>query len=150
MLVTVDTILDAFEDRGLRNTRQRRLIAERLATFAARSEDFATDELWAALQEADPGIGRATVFRAVEVLAAHGILDRVSFADGTHRYRVCGKRHHHHLTCVQCHQIVELPVCLPASQFSDIARQTGFAIEGHALEVFGRCPDCRSAIAPQE
>jgi len=141
--VTAEAILGVFEDRGLRNTRPRRLIAERLAQLAERGEDFATDELWADLQRAEPGIGRATAFRAVEVLAAEGILDRVEFADGTHRYRLCSARHHHHLTCTRCHRVVEIDVCLPPEQLSGVARQNDFALEGHALQLFGRCAACR-------
>lgn len=141
--ITVERFLAAFEAAGMHRTRPRCVIAERLAAYAAAGTDFATDELWQAAQRQEPSVGRATVFRMVEALVRLGLLDRVTFADGAHRYRVCGERHHHHLTCTQCHQIVELPVCLPADQFSAIARQTGFDIEGHALEVFGRCPACR-------
>jgi Fur family ferric uptake transcriptional regulator len=148
--MSVERFRAAFEAAGMHQTRPRRLIAERLVEYADCGVDFATDELWREVQSHEPRLGRATVYRMVEALVQLSLLDRVTFADGTHRYRVCSERHHHHLTCVQCHQVVELPVCLPASQFGDIARQTGFAIEGHALEVFGRCPDCRSAAAPQE
>jgi Fur family ferric uptake transcriptional regulator len=122
--VTTNAILAAFATLGLRNTRPRRLIAQRLAELAARGEDFATDDLWQDLLRVDPQLGRATVFRSVDVLTEQGVLD--------------------HLTCTQCHQIVELPLCLPEGQLSALAHQTGFAIEGHALEVFGRCPSCRA------
>ncbi len=148
MTITTDVILDAFAALGLRNTRPRRLIAQRLAELAARGEDFATDDLWQELLRVDPQLGRATVFRSVDVLVDQGVLDRVTFADGTHRYRVCGVPHHHHLTCTQCHQIVELPLCLPEGELTALASQTGFAIEGHALEVFGRCPNCQVRHTP--
>ena len=145
--MNAEPFLAAFEAAGMRRTRPRRLIAQQLAEYGARETDFATDELWRAVQRKEPGLGRATVFRMVEALVQLGALDRVTFADGTHSYRVCGQQHHHHLTCVACHSVIELPICLPDSQFSDIARRTGFAIEGHALEVFGRCPACQSAPA---
>jgi Fur family transcriptional regulator, ferric uptake regulator len=143
--VSADAILLAFEEMGLRNTRPRRLIAEHLAALAAAAEDFATDDLWRDLLQVDPRLGRATVYRAVEVLVNLGLLDRIEFADGTHRYRVCGGRHHHHLTCTECHQVVEVEVCLPSDQLTAIATQNGFAIEGHSLELFGHCARCREA-----
>jgi Fe2+ or Zn2+ uptake regulation protein len=146
--ISAERILVAFEAAGLHSTRPRRLIARHLAEIAATGGDFATDDLWRQLQRVAPPIGRATVFRAVEALVGLGLLDRVAFADGTHRYRICGARHHHHLTCTQCRQIIEIPVCLPTDQFSAIARQTGFDIEGHALELFGICPSCREAAPP--
>src|SRR5262249_12306650 len=94
--VNADALLGVFEEMGLRNTRPRRLIAQRLAELAALGKDFATDDLWHELQQVDPQLGRATVFRAVDVLAERKMLDRVVFADGTHRYRVCGASSHHH------------------------------------------------------
>ncbi len=143
MSITADTILTVFDAVGLRNTRPRRLIAKRLAALAASGGVFTMDDLWHELQQADPHVGRATVYRAMETLAARGLLDRVEFADGTHRYRVCGASHHHHLTCTQCHRVVEVPICLPVDQFASIASQMDFAIEGHSLELFGRCARCQ-------
>jgi len=142
--MTIERFMTVFDAAGMRRTRPRRLVAELFVTHAASGADFAIDELWQETQQHNLGLGRATIYRMVEVLVQLGILDRVIFADGTHRYRVCGTPHHHHLTCTQCHQIVELPLCLPDGQLAAIARQTGFDIEGHALEVFGRCPTCRA------
>jgi len=53
--------------------------------------------------------------------------------------RVCGGNHHHHLTCTQCHRVVEIDVCLPVEQLTAISNQTNFDIEGHSLTIFGRC-----------
>ena len=150
MSVKAETILTAFAKLGLSITRPRRLIAERLAQHAASAIDFATDDFWHELQQSDPGVGRATVYRAVEVLAQQGILDRVEFADGTHRYRVCGTdSHHHHVTCTQCRRVVEIETCLPMDAFAAIMAKTDFTLEGHALELFGRCPNCRSGEASE-
>jgi Fe2+ or Zn2+ uptake regulation protein len=137
-------ILALFEAKGLRNTRPRRLIADRLAVLAASDADFTAQDLWQDLQAHDPHLGRATVYRAVDLLLRDGLLDRVPLADGTHRFRVCGDMHHHHLTCTQCQRIVEVDACLPPELLAAIARSTDFAIEGHALELFGRCPQCRA------
>jgi Fur family ferric uptake transcriptional regulator len=146
--VTAEGVLALFEQLGLRSTRPRRLIARRLARLASAGRDFATEDLWKALQADEPGIGRATVYRAVEVLAREGVLDRVPFADGTHRYRVCGtNRHHHHVTCVRCQRVVEVDTCLPDEVLEAIERSTHYAIEGHALELFGRCDLCREVPA---
>jgi Fe2+ or Zn2+ uptake regulation protein len=142
--MSLDRFLSAFESAGMRRTRPRRLMAEVFATHAGSESDFSIDQLWHEAQQRKLGLGRATLYRMVEALVQLGVLDRVIFADGTHRYRVCGRPHHHHLTCTQCRQIVELPLCLPDGQLAAIARQTGFTIEGHALEVFGTCPTCRA------
>ncbi|HJT59689.1 MAG TPA: transcriptional repressor [Ktedonobacteraceae bacterium] len=85
-----EKIYAAFDEVSQRNTRPRRLIAQRLNKLAACGEDFTTDDLWQELRQVEPKMGRATVFRAVEKLVDMGLLDRIEFADGTHRYRVCG------------------------------------------------------------
>lgn len=140
---TIERILHIFDEMGMRSTRQRRLIAERLAALAHESGDFTAQDLWRELQSVDPHLGRATVYRAVDVLLSEGFLDRVSFSDGTHRYRTCGGAHHHHVTCVQCQRVVEFNTCLPAEVLDAISVKTEFAIEGHSLELFGRCAACR-------
>ncbi len=139
-----EKIYAAFDEVSQRNTRPRRLIAERLIELAANGEDFTTDDLWQELRQAEPKMGRATVFRAVEKLVDMGLLNRIEFADGTHHYRVCDGTHHHHLTCTQCHRVVEVDACLPREQLSAISKQTNFEIEGHSLALFGRCETCRS------
>jgi Fe2+ or Zn2+ uptake regulation protein len=141
--VTADAILEALDSAGLRNTRPRRVIAEQLAEYAARGTAFGTDELWQALQRGYPHLGRATLFRSVDVLADLGVLDRIELGDGTRRYRVCDSGHHHHLICIGCHRIEEVEVCLPEQELRDAAAGAGFDVERHALELYGRCADCR-------
>jgi Fe2+ or Zn2+ uptake regulation protein len=142
--VTEGTILSAFLTAGLRATRPRRLIAERLAAHAASGLDFAIEELWQELQRVDVQLGRATLFRAVDVLVALGVLDRIERADGTRRYRACDSGHHHHLICTSCGRITEVNVCVPQAELESAAAGAGFAVERHALEIYGRCHDCRA------
>ena len=142
--MTAARFLAAFDAAGMRLTRPRRLMADLFVEHASNGSDFAIDELWQEAQQQNLGLGRATIYRMVEALVQLEVLDRVIFSDGTHRYRVCSMPHHHHLTCTQCHKIVELPLCLPEGQLAAVARQTGYDIEGHALEVFGRCPTCQA------
>ena len=138
-------ILAVFAAMGLHSTRPRRLIAERLAVLAADGADFTADDLWRDVQRQDGHVARATVYRAVDVLLGQSLLDRIPFADGSHRYRLCGERHHHHVTCSRCHRVVEVSVCLPPELLSAVERQTAFALDGHSLELFGRCSACQEA-----
>ena len=140
-----DQIYAAFDEVSQRNTRPRKLIAERLIELAGNGTDFTVEDLWQELRQAEPRIGRATVYRAVEKLVNRGLLTRIEFADGTHHYRVCdGNEHHHHLTCTQCHCVVDVDICLPADQFAAVGKQADFVIEGHSLTLFGRCKNCRA------
>ncbi len=144
-LMIAEQIYAAFDEVSQRNTRPRKLIADRLIELADLGADFTVEDLWQELRQIEPRIGRATVYRAVEKLVNMELLTRIEFADGTHHYRVCGgNEHHHHLTCTQCHRVVDIDICLPADQFTTIGNQADFVIEGHALTLFGRCKNCRT------
>lgn len=141
-MVIAERIREAFAETSQRQTRPRQLIAGRLIELATTGADFTIEDLWQALRQEEPQIGRATVYRSVEMLVQVGLLNRIEFADGTHHYRVCGGVHHHHLTCTSCRRVVEIDACLPEDQLHALGLQTGFAIEGHALTVFGQCAQC--------
>ncbi len=144
-MLIAEKIRAAFEETSQRNTRPRRIIADRLIELAESGADFTIDDLWQMLRQEEPHLGRATVYRSVEMLVNLELLDRIEFADGSHHYRICGDNHHHHLTCTRCHRVVEVDVCLPQDQFASIGEQTDFTIEGHALTLVGCCPDCRKS-----
>lgn len=140
----------AFAQTSQRQTRPRQLIAEHLIELAETQADFTIDDLWQMLRQVEPHMGRATVYRAVEMLVQVGLLNRIEFADGSHQYRVCGGEHHHHLTCTQCRRVVEIDLCLPKEQLQTLSAQTGFVLEGHTLTLFGLCASCRRQIPPEQ
>jgi len=142
-VAVAEKIRAAFEESGRRKTQPRNRIAARLAELAASGQDFSIEDLWHDLQKVDPHLGRATIFRAVEMLVNMGLLNRIEFSDGSHTYRACGDSHHHHLTCRKCHRVVDVDVCIPEAKLADIGHQTDFEIEGHSLVLFGVCADCR-------
>ena len=151
--VSASEMLAALERAGLRSTRPRNALIEQIAEWATVGKDFTSEELWHATQNRAPWIGRATAFRTVELLTALGFLDQVTFADGGERYHLVQPgTHHHHLTCAECHRVVSIDACLPEQILAKVERQSGFAISGHRVELFGRCPSCQArhmeAIAP--
>lgn len=138
------TIIAALEVAGLRLTCPRKALADQVGRLAAADADFTIEDLWHGVRQTDAGVGRATTFRLVEVLVELGMLDRIAFADGSTRYHaVMPGEHHHHLTCERCHKVVEVDMCMPAQQLSDVAHQAGFALSGHRIELFGCCADCQ-------
>ncbi|HEX7734803.1 MAG TPA: transcriptional repressor [Ktedonobacteraceae bacterium] len=145
-MVIAEHIRAAFAETSQRQTRPRQLIADHLIELAESGTDFTIDDLWQTLRQTEPQMGRATVYRAVEMLVQVGLLNRIEFADGTHHYRVCGGGHHHHLTCTQCRLVVDIELCLPEEQLRALGMQTGFALEGHTLTLFGLCSSCRQEM----
>jgi len=145
--VTAETILTLLLKLGLRNTRTRRLIAERLATFAVSRSDFTVQELWQDLREIAPVIGRVTVYRTVELLVSQGLIQCVSFASGCYRYRLDSGSHRYQIICTQCQRVTKVSMCLPPEVITTIEAMTDFMFEGYSLELFGRCASCRGNTA---
>ena len=146
-LSVIRQIENAFYDLSRPNTAPRRILMEKLGELARSGETFSTDDLWQQLRSAHGGIGRATVFRSIEQLVEKKVLDRVELSDGSHRYRVCGGSHHHHLVCTTCNRVVDFEECLSAQDFEKIGQRHGFAVEDHKLTVYGTCGLCRKSGA---
>jgi Fur family ferric uptake transcriptional regulator len=139
-----DAMLAAMEREGLRRTKPRQALVAQVAAWGNAGVDFTADGLWRAVQPDMPDVGRATVFRTIEALTHLGLLDRISFADGAERYHaVAPGVHHHHLTCDVCHRVVNVEVCVPTDALRQAARQAGFTLTGHRVELFGRCQRCQ-------
>ena len=91
-----------------------------------------------------PGIGRATVFRALELFAELGLVERLDLPSGEHAYVACEPAHHHHVVCSHCGRATEVDDCGMTEVAREVARRTGYRIDRHRLELFGVCPDCRA------
>lgn len=131
-------LLQALHRAGLRSTVSRRAIAE---TIVGHHGAFTAQEVWHDL--ASEGVGRATVFRTLNLLADLGLLNRLHTGDGCHSYSLCEPHHHHHLVCTDCGQVIPLESCYIEQQVRPVADEKGFLVEGHHMEVFGRCASCR-------
>ena len=126
-----------------RSTNARRAIGELVAN---RSGHFTAAELIGAAHERGLRVGRATVFRTLDMLAEQGALERIDLPTGEHAYVACApQEHHHHVICRSCGKSVEVVDSGLQSVVGEIGRRSGFAIETHRLEFFGLCPTCRSA-----
>lgn len=130
--------LDAFmAERGLKHTRQR---DEVLGAFFESGTHVSVDELLRRVQLRDEGVGAATVYRALKLFAEAGIAHETHFGDGQARYEpMLAEQHHDHLICMDCQRIVEFHDPVIETRQVDIAREHGFVIQAHRLEIHGRC-----------
>lgn len=124
---------------GLRPTRQRRAVLDALASF----DDFrSAQEIHEILDGRGERVGLATVYRTLQALADHEVVDTLRTEDGEAIYRRCSDTHHHHLVCRDCGATVEVEGPAVERWTSSVADQHGFTDLSHTLEVFGRCPAC--------
>ena len=132
-------IQDQLNERGIRNTGPRRAIVEAAVRRRGR---FTANDMVAEL--AGRGIGRATVFRTLDLLVDLGILERLH-SDAHHAYTVCGVEHHHHLICVGCDTVEEIVSPSTERLVQSIAQEAGFQPQGHLLEIVGLCRVCQAS-----
>jgi Fur family ferric uptake transcriptional regulator len=59
------------------------------------------------------------------------------------RYELTPKSHHDHLTCTQCGTIIEFENRDIEQLQILVARNNGFQLTGHVLELYGICPGCQ-------
>ena len=126
---------------GARATRQRVRV---LAELMRERDDVTAQELHGRLRGRGEGMGLATVYRTLGLLAGEGFIDALSHHPGELCYRWCGDEHHHHLVCSRCHRVVELGDCELDSWLDRISADHGFVATGHRLEVAGLCAECRA------
>ena len=128
-------VVERLERGGHRVTAPRLKV---LAEIADAGDQFAAEEIAQRLR----GVGRATVFRTLKLLVEMDVLCRVLLDDGTLRYRWSYTGHHHHLVCAECGAVEDFTVCDVTELVREFTRLKNFTVEGHWLEVYGRCGAC--------
>jgi Fur family ferric uptake transcriptional regulator len=138
--------LDAFETflrkQGLRLTRQRRQTAR--VVLSARTHVTA-DQLADEARASKQSVGRATIYRTLELLRQAGLVRGHDFGQGTVLYEpVLDRTHHDHMRCTECGSILEFRCARIEKLQEEIASRHGFLLVSHRLEMFGVCKPCRS------
>ncbi len=126
--------------RGLKTTRQR----EEIVRALQEAESHVTvDELYRRVRAKHPHIGYATIYRTLRLLSESGWATARQFGDRTSRFehRAAGE-HHDHLICIGCGTIREFENDRLEALQDRIARQEGFLVKEHKLELYGYCQAC--------
>jgi Fur family transcriptional regulator, ferric uptake regulator len=141
--VTVENpILRALDDAGLRLTRARLAVAE---AIERQDGHFTAEDVRSASRIGRRSVGRATIFRSLDLLTELGLVERVDLPSGEHAYVTCAPAaHHHHLVCTGCGRSLEIGELGLEPILAGIESSTGFVIESHRLELFGRCATCQA------
>ena len=99
-------------------------------------------ELYAVVRRRLPRISLGTIYRNLEVLHEDGRIRRIEFA-GTETRFDGTLDPHYHVRCTECGRIEDVFQLNQGQMPSQPEELAGFQIEGHRLEYFGTCPDCR-------
>ena len=135
-------LVEALEGAGYRLTDPRRAVAEMIA---GRDGHFTAADLIDEARRSHPGLGRATVFRALELFASLNLVERVDLPAGEHAYVACERSHHHHAICTRCGRALDVDDQGLTDVLAAIGRRSGFRVTTHRLEIFGLCAACQAA-----
>ena len=127
-------IEDKCEQRGVRLTDQRRLIAK---VMSQSSDHPDVDELHRKVSEIDEKISIATVYRTVKLFEESGIIEKHDFKGGKARYEQSPDIHHDHLIDVNTGEIVEFVDEEIEKLQNKVAEKLGYKLVDHRLELYG-------------
>jgi len=131
-------------ERGIRLTKQRRVVVQ---VMEAASRHMDAEEILANAQQIDKGITRVTVYRTLDLLKRHGLIDELDLLHlrgHRHYYESHGPRDHIHVACMQCRKVREVESPLYEELKQQISRDCGIEITVARTEVGGICDDCRA------
>jgi len=121
-------------EKKLRMTGQRRVIA-RILSGAKDHPDV--EEVYRRANAIDERISLSTVYRTLKLFATEGILERHDFGAGRGRYEEAASRHHDHLIDLDSGRVIEFRNEEIERLQERVARELGFDLVGHRLELYG-------------
>jgi Fur family ferric uptake transcriptional regulator len=134
--------------RGIRLTRQRRVVLQVMES-AARHMD--AGEILEGAQKIDSDITRVTVYRTLDLLKRHGLIDELDLLHlrgHRHYYESHGPRDHIHVACMNCGKVREVESPLYEELKKQISRDCEIEISVSRTEIGGICADCRKTTPP--
>lgn len=127
---------------GLKATVPRLKILEIFQTSEQRH--LSAEDVYRILLNEHMDIGLATVYRVLTQFEQAGLLSRNNFESGKAIFELNEGKHHDHLVCIDCGRVEEFFDGEIEQRQQSIARERGFALQEHALSLYGNCTktDC--------
>jgi len=145
-MISYDKLLEKFKNllknNTLKFTKQRELI---LKFLYENDEHFTPEEIYMILKKKNPdiNIGIATVYRTLTLLEDAGIASSISFGTQGKKYELGLKKHHDHLICTTCGDIIEFFDETIEMQQEKIAKKFNFKMTDHTMKIVGQCAKCQ-------
>jgi Fe2+ or Zn2+ uptake regulation protein len=139
---TISELEQVIRSAGYRVTRSRLAVLHVLARADGVLDAAAIHRLG---RREHPRLGRVSVYRTLDLLIELGLVRQIHGDGGCHGFARADRSEGHYLVCQSCGQVSEFP-CAGLDQLLDaVARQSGFLVRGHMLQLEGLCPACRPA-----
>ena len=147
-MITYSVLLDQFKtllrSNTLKFTKQRELILK----FLYENEGhFTPEDIYMLIKKSYPdvNIGIATVYRTLTLLENEGIASSISFGAQGKKYEFGMRKHHDHLICTGCGEIIEFFDETIEDRQEEIAKKFNFKMQDHTMKIIGLCEKCQEA-----
>lgn len=116
-----------------------------LEAVAAAMGHPTAEEVFQAARRRLPRISLGTVYRNLRDLARQGAIREIHAGGQPARFDG-NVAPHHHVRCVHCGRMADLPASSSSRRAEEsAARAMNFRVLGHHVEVLGVCPACHAA-----
>ena len=145
--IEYDALLEEFKTllkkNGEKFTIQREIILE---TLYNSDEHLTPEALHQLIQKEHPELktGIATIYRTLSRLEESDIVTSLSFGAQGKKYELGAKDHHDHMICTECGEITEFLDEEIEKRQEIIAKEFGFEIKDHSMQIYGLCKNCQS------
>jgi Fur family transcriptional regulator, ferric uptake regulator len=135
----IDDIIARLRQTGHKVTPQRIAIIQ---IFMQSKEHLTPSALYERVHQVDPEVGEVTVYRTLNILSELGLVCTVQTGENSHSYISRPPEHHDHLICSECGKVVNFTGCNVAGLERRLESETGFSIQDHGLNFYGKCQSC--------
>jgi len=131
---------DLLRKRGIQVTAQRLAVLKAVAGLS-----HCTADAVAEIVRAEIGaISRQSVYDALAILAAEGLIRRIQPAGSPARFEARVGDNHHHVICRHCGRTADVDCAVGSAPCLTAANDMGFEIDEAEVIYWGRCPECES------
>jgi len=145
-MIAYPLLLEKFQtllkENSLKFTKQRELV---LKFLYENDGHFTPEDIYTLLKEQYPdvNIGIATVYRTLSLLETSQIASSISFGVQGKKYELGLKKHHDHLICTKCADIIEFFDETIENRQEEIAKKFNFQMTDHTMKIIGLCENCQ-------
>lgn len=137
----VQAWLALLQGNGYRLTTPRRAVVE---TMAASDRALSPADVYDLARSDCSSLGLVTVYRTLEKLEELGAIQRVHHTHGCQAFVAQIPGHNHLLLCQKCGRVEYFTGDELEPLMTNVARNSGYEIREHWLQLFGLCPTCQT------
>jgi Fur family ferric uptake transcriptional regulator len=141
-MLMMDLFRSYLHQQRLPLTHQREAIA--MSLFES-EQHLSVDDLADMLRDRGEHVGKATIYRTLNLLVQAELARELDFGEGFKRYEhQAGEARHDHLICTGCSKVIRFSRTALDELQDEIATEYGFGVQSRRLKIYGLCSECRA------